>query len=165
MVYPSLIATVSDASHPSWRARSLSVYRFWRDLGYAVAALSAGVIADILGILWAVGSGGRSRLGVRSSSRIFRHHCHQGHTKRERRKRRSLSLPQGISPLQLFECYYFLAFGPLYSILLVAVLDALSVPLTAEPDCAKVSVAFAAPSASWSSAVVLMFLMSSQAWW
>ena len=32
MVYPSLIAAVSDASHPSWRARSLSVYRFWRDL-------------------------------------------------------------------------------------------------------------------------------------
>jgi MFS family permease len=50
MVYPSLIAAVSDASHPSWRARSLSVYRFWRDLGYAVGALSAGVIADTLGI-------------------------------------------------------------------------------------------------------------------
>ena len=50
MVYPSLIAAVSDASHPSWRARSLSVYRFWRDLGYAVGACSAGVIADTLGI-------------------------------------------------------------------------------------------------------------------
>ena len=50
MVYPSLIAAVSDASHPSWRARSLSVYRFWRDLGYAIGALSAGVIADTLGI-------------------------------------------------------------------------------------------------------------------
>ena len=36
MVYPSLIAAVSDASSPAWRARSLSVYRFWRDLGYAV---------------------------------------------------------------------------------------------------------------------------------
>ena len=35
MVYPCLIAAVSDASHPTWRARSLSVYRFWRDLGYA----------------------------------------------------------------------------------------------------------------------------------
>ena len=55
MVYPSLIAAVSDASHPSWRARSLSVYRFWRDLGYAVGALSAGVIADTLGISWAIG--------------------------------------------------------------------------------------------------------------
>jgi MFS family permease len=55
MVYPSLIAAVSDASHPSWRARSLSVYRFWRDLGYSVGALSAGVIADTLGISWAIG--------------------------------------------------------------------------------------------------------------
>jgi MFS family permease len=58
MVYPALIAAVSDHSHPSWRARSLSVYRFWRDLGYAVGALSAGIIADILGISWAIGSVG-----------------------------------------------------------------------------------------------------------
>ena len=55
MVYPSLIAAVSDASHPSWRARSLSVYRFWRDLGYASGALSAGIIADVFGISWAIG--------------------------------------------------------------------------------------------------------------
>ena len=54
MVYPTLIAAVSDASHPSWRARSLSVYRFWRDLGYAIGALSAGVIADTLGLSWAI---------------------------------------------------------------------------------------------------------------
>jgi MFS family permease len=58
MVYPALIAAVSDASHPTWRARSLSVYRFWRDLGYAVGALSAGVIADVFGIAWAIGSVG-----------------------------------------------------------------------------------------------------------
>ena len=58
MVYPTLIAAVSDASHPSWRARSLSVYRFWRDLGYAVGALSAGVIADALGLSWAIGTTG-----------------------------------------------------------------------------------------------------------
>ncbi|MFZ2158240.1 MAG: MFS transporter [Bradyrhizobium sp.] len=56
MVYPSLIAAVSDASHPAWRARSLSVYRFWRDLGYAIGALSAGIIADIFGMAWAIGS-------------------------------------------------------------------------------------------------------------
>jgi MFS family permease len=58
MVYPSLIAAVSDASHPSWRARSLSVYRFWRDLGYAIGALSAGIIADVFGLSWAIGSVG-----------------------------------------------------------------------------------------------------------
>jgi hypothetical protein len=56
MVYPSLIAAVSDASHPSWRARSLSVYRFWRDLGYAIGALSAGLIADAFGMAWAIGA-------------------------------------------------------------------------------------------------------------
>ena len=54
MVYPTLIAAVSDASHPSWRARALSVYRFWRDLGYAIGALCAGVIADVFGMQWAI---------------------------------------------------------------------------------------------------------------
>jgi MFS family permease len=54
MVYPSLIAAVSDASQPTWRARSLSVYRFWRDLGYAVGALSAGIIADRFGFAAAI---------------------------------------------------------------------------------------------------------------
>jgi MFS family permease len=54
MVYPSLIAAVSDASHPTWRARSLSVYRFWRDLGYAIGALSAGLIADAFGLASAI---------------------------------------------------------------------------------------------------------------
>jgi MFS family permease len=54
MVYPSLIAAVSDASAPAWRARSLSVYRFWRDLGYAIGALSAGLIADRFGFAAAI---------------------------------------------------------------------------------------------------------------
>ena len=59
MVYPSLIAAVSDASAPAWRARSLSVYRFWRDLGYAIGALTAGLIADRFGFataIYAIGS-------------------------------------------------------------------------------------------------------------
>jgi MFS family permease len=54
IVYPSLIAAVSDASHPSWRARSLSVYRFWCDLGYAMGAISAGLIADFFGLATAI---------------------------------------------------------------------------------------------------------------
>ena len=58
MVYPTLIASVSDASHPSWRARSLSVYRFWRDMGYAIGALTAGIIADLFGAAWAIASVG-----------------------------------------------------------------------------------------------------------
>ena len=69
MVYPSLIAAVSDASHPSWRARSLSVYRFWRDLGYAIGALAAGLIADLLGMVWAIGIDRRAHLPVRGGRR------------------------------------------------------------------------------------------------
>lgn len=58
MVYPTLIAAVSDASHPAWRARSLSVYRFWRDMGYAIGALAAGIIADLFGAAWAIATVG-----------------------------------------------------------------------------------------------------------
>lgn len=54
MVYPTLLAAVGDVAHPVWRARALSVYRFWRDLGYAVGAFSAGLIADAFGIRWAI---------------------------------------------------------------------------------------------------------------
>jgi MFS family permease len=54
MVYPSLLAAVGDIAHPVWRARSLSVYRFWRDLGYAVGALIAGFVADWFGLVWAI---------------------------------------------------------------------------------------------------------------
>ena len=54
MVYPSLIAVVGDAAEPAWRARSLGVYRFWRDLGYAVGALLSGSIADLVGLSAAI---------------------------------------------------------------------------------------------------------------
>jgi MFS family permease len=50
MVYPTLLATIGDVTHPSWRASSVGVYRLWRDLGYAVGAVLAGVVADLLGI-------------------------------------------------------------------------------------------------------------------
>jgi len=58
MVYPTLIAAISDASHPTWRARSLSVYRFWRDSGYAIGALIAGVTGDLFGLAWAIAAVG-----------------------------------------------------------------------------------------------------------
>lgn len=54
MVYPALLAAVGDVAHPTWRATSVGVYRFWRDLGYAVGALMAGVVAALLGLVWAV---------------------------------------------------------------------------------------------------------------
>ncbi|TQJ92109.1 MFS transporter [Streptomyces sp. SLBN-31] len=50
MVYPALIASVSDHAHPSWRANALGTYRFWRDIGYAAGALVAGVLADAFGL-------------------------------------------------------------------------------------------------------------------
>lgn len=54
MVYPTLLAGISDVAHPTWRARSVGVYRFWRDLGYAIGALVAGVTADLFGVVPAV---------------------------------------------------------------------------------------------------------------
>jgi hypothetical protein len=58
MVYPALLAAVGDEAHPAWRATTVGVYRFWRDLGYAVGALMAGVVATIFGLVWAVHAAG-----------------------------------------------------------------------------------------------------------
>jgi MFS family permease len=54
MVYPTLLASIGDVAHPSWRARSVGVYRLWRDGGFAVGALVAGVVADAVGVAAAV---------------------------------------------------------------------------------------------------------------
>lgn len=51
LLYPTLIAAMSDIAHPSWRGSALGVYRFWRDLGYAIGALAMGLIADASGAL------------------------------------------------------------------------------------------------------------------
>jgi MFS family permease len=50
MVYPTLLAAIGDVAHASWRASSIGVYRLWRDLGYAIGALLAGLTADALGL-------------------------------------------------------------------------------------------------------------------
>jgi MFS family permease len=57
MVYPTLLASIGDVAHPSWRARAVGVYRLWRDLGFAVGAVATGVLADAFGVrqaIWAV---------------------------------------------------------------------------------------------------------------
>lgn len=54
MVYPVLLATIGDVAHPKWRATSMGVYRLWRDLGYAIGALLAGIIADLVGMAAAI---------------------------------------------------------------------------------------------------------------
>ncbi|WP_406946052.1 MFS transporter [Halobacillus sp. SY10] len=55
MVYPTILASISDVAHPEWRATSMGVYRFWRDSGYAFGALLAGIIADMINVDWAIG--------------------------------------------------------------------------------------------------------------
>ena len=65
LVYPTLLAAISDVAHPKWRATSLGVYRFWRDLGFVFGAIGIGFLADLFGFtiaiqltaLLAVGSG------------------------------------------------------------------------------------------------------------
>jgi MFS family permease len=47
LVYPTLLAAISDIAHPKWRATSLGVYRFWRDLGFVFGAIGIGFIADL----------------------------------------------------------------------------------------------------------------------
>ena len=54
MVYPTLLAAIGDVAHPSWRASAVGVYRLWRDLGYAIGALLAGITADLFGLAAAV---------------------------------------------------------------------------------------------------------------
>jgi MFS family permease len=54
MVYPTLLAAIGDVAHPLWRASAVGVYRLWRDLGYAVGALLAGITADIFGLATAM---------------------------------------------------------------------------------------------------------------
>jgi MFS family permease len=57
MVYPTLLAAIGDVAHPSWRASAVGVYRLWRDLGYAIGALLAGLTADAFGLsaaIWAI---------------------------------------------------------------------------------------------------------------
>lgn len=49
MLYPNLSAAVADISHPNWRGSAVGIYRFWRDLGYAIGALGLGMAAHLAG--------------------------------------------------------------------------------------------------------------------
>jgi MFS family permease len=55
MVYPTLLASVGDVAHPSWRGSAVGVYRLWRDSGYAVGGVMAGTLADAFGMRAAIG--------------------------------------------------------------------------------------------------------------
>src|SRR6266536_1382831 len=75
MVYPTLLAAIGDVAQPRWRASAVGVYRLWRDLGYAIGALLAGITADAFGLaaaMWLVaaltlGSGAIAALRMRET--------------------------------------------------------------------------------------------------
>jgi Arabinose efflux permease len=76
MVYPTLLAAIGDVAHPTWRASSVGVYRLWRDGGFAVGALLAGVLADAFGIetaIWAV-AGLTAASGIVVALRMYETH-------------------------------------------------------------------------------------------
>ena len=76
MVYPTLLAAIGDVAHPSWRARSVGIYRLWRDGGFAVGALLAGVLADAFDIrvaIWAI-AGVTAASGIVVMVRMYETH-------------------------------------------------------------------------------------------
>ena len=80
MVYPSLLASIGDVAHPSWRARAVGVYRLWRDLGFAVGALLTGVLADAFGIreaVWVI-AGLTAASGIVVAVRMYETHTSHG---------------------------------------------------------------------------------------
>lgn len=89
MVYPTLLAAIGDVAHPAWRASAIGVYRMWRDAGFAVGALAAGVLADAFGLrvaIWVV-AGVTAASGIVVMVRMYETHvpADRGHNRLERR--------------------------------------------------------------------------------
>jgi MFS family permease len=79
MVYPTLISVIGDVAHPSWRGNAVGVYRFWRDSGYAIGAIAAGLIADRWGMTIAIASVGllTAATGILTAVRMPETHTFQ----------------------------------------------------------------------------------------
>jgi MFS family permease len=76
LVYPTFLAAIGDVAHPTWRARSVGVYRLWRDSGFAAGALIAGLIADLAGIpaaIWTVAAL-TAASGMLAAARMYETH-------------------------------------------------------------------------------------------
>lgn len=76
MVYPTLLAAIGDVAHPAWRASAVGIYRLWRDSGFAVGALLAGLIADASSLdasIWTV-AGLTAASGVVVAVRMYETH-------------------------------------------------------------------------------------------
>jgi len=56
LVYPTLLAAVSDVAHPAWRASAVGIYRLWRDSGYAIGAIVSGLLTDAFTMPFAIGA-------------------------------------------------------------------------------------------------------------
>ena len=79
MVYPTLLAAIGDVAHPAWRARSVGVYRLWRDGGFAIGALLAGILADLISIpaaIYAVAAI-TAASGLLTATRMYETHTHR----------------------------------------------------------------------------------------
>jgi MFS family permease len=77
MVYPTLLAAVGDVAHPAWRASAVGVYRLWRDAGFAVGAVLAGIIADAFGMraaIWTIAVL-TAASGIVVALRMYETHC------------------------------------------------------------------------------------------
>jgi MFS family permease len=80
MVYPTLLASIGDVAHPSWRARAVGVYRLWRDLGFAVGALLTGLLADAFGLreaIWVIAAL-TAASGIVVAARMYETHPPRG---------------------------------------------------------------------------------------
>ena len=77
MVYPTLLAAIGDVAHPAWRARSVGIYRLWRDGGFAVGALLAGILADLISIPAAIYSVAAltAASGLLAAARMYETHA------------------------------------------------------------------------------------------
>ncbi len=85
MVYPTLLASIGDVAHPSWRATSVGIYRLWRDGGFAVGAVLAGIVADALGVraaVWAVAAL-TAASGMVVAARMYETHHRPGRVETE----------------------------------------------------------------------------------
>jgi len=89
MVYPTFLASIAENTHPYDRAKSLGVFRFWRDMGYAIGALLTGLLADAFGIsagfvavgalTFATGLGANYRMRCRTDNPTFWAWLRHGH--------------------------------------------------------------------------------------
>jgi|SRR5215467_14662895 len=78
LVYPTLLAAVSDVAHPQWRASAVGVYRLWRDGGYALGAILSGALADQFGLILAIAAIGVITFISGVLTAIFMYETHPG---------------------------------------------------------------------------------------